>query len=52
MCADVECVRLSAEQGDSFSFKTFETQGGGTMYTNNITAGHYCDFPYGPKPEE
>lgn len=49
---NVECTRLSAKQNDKFSFATFDQELGGVTYINNITAGHYGDFPYGPKSEE
>ena len=47
---DIHCVRLSGSSGDEYSFDTFQPLVGGVAYTNNITAGHYGDFPYGPGP--
>jgi cyanophycinase-like exopeptidase len=42
----IQCVRLSGQDGDEFSFKTWS--GKGVSYTSDIVQGKFLNVPYGP----
>lgn len=45
VCADVYCVRLSADNRETFSFATWT--GEGTEYVDNIVEGEFTSNAYG-----
>lgn len=46
---DIQCTRLNAKNGDSYSFATFKGGNDAVDYQNDIVSGKFTGFPYGPQ---